>query len=170
MQDDGRYRVKAVCSDRATVLLRNCQANVPVAEWFGGYQVVTARDFILDSPIRPVIGVSYDASPGAVSFLKSEGYIVEKSDHPDDYGVYLSDLAHFQEADEKPLTHKIEQSSAPLLRYWRWPERARSALSVTGDIDSVTLIDFVLRVFENWRYKGRQNPVHAEESLSLSRA
>jgi peptidoglycan/xylan/chitin deacetylase (PgdA/CDA1 family) len=154
-QGDGRYRVKADCSDRATVLLKNSQANVPVDEWFDGYQSVTARDFVLESPTRPVIGIGWDSSPAAVSFLQSEGYIVEQSDQPDDYGIYLDNLAQFVEADEKPLSRKIEQSDVPLLRYWRWPDQAKSALSVTGDIDSMTLIDFALRIFENWRQNGR---------------
>lgn len=152
LQDDGRYRVKADCSDRATLLLKNCRVNVPVDEWFDGYQIVNARDFILDNPIRPVIGVSYDSSTAAISFLKNEGYIIERSDRPDNYGVYLDNLAQFQEADEKPLSRRVEQSNVPLLRYWRWPDSSRSALSVTGDIDSITLIDFVLRIFENWQY------------------
>jgi peptidoglycan/xylan/chitin deacetylase (PgdA/CDA1 family) len=170
LQDDGRYRVTAACSDRATVLLRNCQASVPADEWFDGYKIVTARDFILDSPMRPVIGVSPDSSPAAVSFLKSEGYIVEKSDRHDDYAVYLDNLSRFREADEKPLSLRIEQANAPLLRFWRWPDQARSALSVTGDIDSITLVDFVLRVFENWPYKGRRNPEHVIKSVSFSQA
>jgi hypothetical protein len=75
---------------------------------------------------------------------------VEQSNHPEDYGFYLNDLTQFTEADEKPLLERIEQSNAPLLRYWRWPHQARSALSITGDIDSITLIDFVLRIFENF--------------------
>jgi peptidoglycan/xylan/chitin deacetylase (PgdA/CDA1 family) len=148
---DGKYRVKADCSERATVLLKNGKVNVPVDKWFDGYQSINARDFILESPVRPVIGVGRDSAPAAVSFLQSEGYIVEPGDQPDGYAIYLGNLAQFGEAGEKPLSQEIEQSAAPLLRYWRWPDRARSALSVTGDIDSITLMDFVLRIFENWR-------------------
>jgi peptidoglycan/xylan/chitin deacetylase (PgdA/CDA1 family) len=166
-QGDDRYRVKAHCSDRATVLLRNSQVNVPVSEWLDGYQSVTAREFVLQSPKRPVIGIDRDSSPEAVSFLQREGYIVESSTRPDNYGVYLSDLAHFRESDEKLLSREIERTGAPLLRYWRWPDQARSALSVTGDIDSITLIDFVLRILENWRQDGRQRG-HAGESAENS--
>jgi peptidoglycan/xylan/chitin deacetylase (PgdA/CDA1 family) len=153
---NGRYRVKANCSENATILLKNCKANTPVAAWTDSYQSVSARDFILESPKYPVIGVSLDSSPAAVSFLKSEGFVVERSEQSDNFPIYLNDLSRFQEADEKPLSNRIEQADAPLLRYWRWPDRARSALSVTGDIDSITLIDFVLRIFENWRQNGRQ--------------
>jgi len=150
-QGNGRYRVKANCSDRATILLKNSKVNVPVDEWFDGYQSVTARDFVLESPTRPVIGVGRDSSPAAVNFLRSEGYIVELNTEPDNCGIFLNNLAQFDEADEKTLSREIEQSDAPILRYWRWPDQARSALCVSGDIDSMTLIDFVLRIFENWR-------------------
>jgi peptidoglycan/xylan/chitin deacetylase (PgdA/CDA1 family) len=154
-QDEGGYRVQAECTERATVLLKNCKANVPVNEWFDGYQSIAANNFVLDSPKRPIIGVSRESSPSAVRFLRNEGYIVEQSDHPDDYSIYFNNLGQFDEAHEKPLSQEIERSDAPLLRYWRWPNQARSALSVTGDIDSITLCDFVLRVFENWRQNWR---------------
>ena len=154
-QGEGKYRIHAECSERATLLLKNCKANVHVDEWFDGYQSFSARDFVLESPKRPVIGVSRDSSPAAVSFLQSEGYIVEKSEQPMNYGVYFNNLVQFDESLEKPLSRDIERSNAPLFRNWRWPERSRSALSVTGDIDSITLTDFFLRIVENglknWR-------------------
>ncbi len=151
----GRYRVKANCSPEATLLVKNCRVSGPVTEWSDGYQSIGARDFVIESPKRPVIGVGLDSSPEAVSFLKSEGFIVERSDQPDNCATYLTDLADFQITDEKPLAETIERSSAPRLRYWRWPNQARSALSVTGDIDAITLTDFVLRIVETWRQNRR---------------
>jgi hypothetical protein len=148
-QDDGKYRVQSECTERATLLIKNCKASVPVDEWYDGYQSITARDFVLESPTRPVIGISRDSSPAAVSFLCNEGFIVEKSDQPDNFGIYLNNLVQFDEAVERSLSQDIERSNAPLLRHWRWPEQARSALSITGDIDSITLKDFILRIMEN---------------------
>ena len=155
-QGDGKYQIKADCSARATILLKNCKTGVRAYDWFDGYQSITARDFILESPVRPVIGVSPDTSPDAVSFLRSDGFVIESNEKPDGYGIYLDNLTHFDEALKKPLLQKIEQSGAPVLRYWRWPDQVRSAISVTGDIDSVTLGDFILRIFENWRQSRRQ--------------
>ncbi|UCB42522.1 MAG: polysaccharide deacetylase family protein [Dehalococcoidales bacterium] len=154
-RSDRKYYVKAACSERATILLKNCEADAPSTEWANGYRSIIARDFTLESPVRPVIGVSSDSSPAAVKFLRTEGFVVEQSDQPDHYGLYLDDLTRFEEADEKPLSEKVEQSEAPLLRYWRWPDQARSALSITGDIDSMTIADFALRIFENWRQSRR---------------
>ena len=155
-QGNDNYQVKAHCSERATILIKYCKADKPIEEWFDDYQSIMSRDFVLRSPVRPVIGVGLDSCPAAISFLQSEGYIVEKNDQPDGYAIHLGNLAQFDEADEKPLSREINKADVPLLRYWRWPDKARSALSVTGDIDSMTLIDFVLRIFENWRQRGRQ--------------
>lgn len=154
-EGNGRYRVKADCSEKSTLLLSNCKANVLKTEWSSGYQSTSARDFVIESPKRPTIGVGRDSSQEAITFLKSEGFVVERSDQPDNYGIYLDDLADFQVTDEKPLSEKIERSGAPLLRYWRWPYLTRSALAISGDIDAMTLIDFVLRVFESQRCNGR---------------
>jgi peptidoglycan/xylan/chitin deacetylase (PgdA/CDA1 family) len=164
-EDNGRYRVKANCSEKATLLLKHCEVNGPVAEWSSGYQSISARDFVVESPSRPVIGVEPDSSSAAITFLKSEGFVVELSDQPDNYGIYLTDLANFRDADEKPLAEAIEHSNAPVLRYWRWPDHAKSALAITGDIDSITLLDFILRVFETWRQNGRADVTGVETSL-----
>ncbi len=148
-EGSGRYRVQARCSDRATILAKNCQVDANTTDWGYGYQAVNNRDFTLASPLPPVIGVGPDAPAAALNFIKSEGYVVERSSCPEDYGIYLGNLERFRETDEKPLAEELEKSEVPLIRYWRWPGSARSALSVTGDIDSITLIDFGLRILEN---------------------
>ena len=147
----GKYSVHGECSDRSTLIIKNACVNVPVEDWFDGYQIVNGRNFIFESPKRPIIGVSSSSSPAAVNFLKNEGYVVEISDTPGDYCIYFDDLNRITEADEKALAYRIDQSGAPLLRFWRWPDRARSALSITGDIDSLTIFDFVLRIIENFQ-------------------
>jgi peptidoglycan/xylan/chitin deacetylase (PgdA/CDA1 family) len=154
-QGNGEYRAKANCSERATILLRNCKVNRPTTQWFDGYQSISARDFVIQSSTRPFVGVAPSSSPHAIRFLEGEGLIVEKSDKPHNYGIYLHDLANFQESDEKRISEAIEASDAPLLRYGRWPAGAKSALAVTGDIDSITLFDFAMRVLEVWRQNGR---------------
>ena len=155
-ESNDKYRVKADCTESATLLVKNCRVNTPVTDWANGYQSINAKDFLLESSLRPVIGVSPDTSPAAMQFLKIEGFVVEQSNQPENYGLYLSGLSQFTEADEKPLSERIEQSNAPLLRCWRWPYGHKSAMSITGDIDSITLKDFILRIFENWRQNRRR--------------
>ncbi|MFA5310053.1 MAG: polysaccharide deacetylase family protein [Dehalococcoidales bacterium] len=152
----GRYRVKAACSDRAMILLRQGNISAPAGEWWDGYQNIKSRDFIVTSPARPMLGIGLNAAPAAVSFLKNEGYALEKSDEPGNYSLYLNSLEQFTPADEKPLAEQLERSGATLLRYWRWPDRHQSALTVTGDIDAMTLIDFALRIRENWAQNHRK--------------
>ncbi len=148
-EGNNRYHIKADCSGRATILLKNIESPGSSEPWFNDYRLVTEREFTVESPRRPVIGVGADSSGPALRFLKNEGYIVDTNAGREDCALFLDGLRQFGEADEKKLSARIEKSNAPLLRYWRWPERARSALSVTGDIDSITLTDFVLRIIEN---------------------
>ena len=152
-QNSGIYRVKSNCADRATILLKNVKVNVPKNDWFNGYESISVREFLLESPVRPVIGLRKDSPMAMIKFFQREGYIVELDAEPKNCGIYFGNLTHFSEDDEKLLSREVEQSGAPLIRYWRWPNQARSALSITGDIDSITLKDFVLRIFENWLQK-----------------
>ena len=46
------------------------------------------------------------------------------------------------------LVQKIESLDTPLLRFGHWPSGQRAALAISGDIDSVTIQDFFLRILE----------------------
>jgi hypothetical protein len=65
-------------------------------------------------------------------------------------------------ATEGALIRHIESTDAPLVRYWRWPSEARSALCVSGDLDALTLVDYALRFVRLW-HDGRKaaRPDHA---------
>ena len=78
----------------------------------------------------------------------AEGHIVERSVDRGAYGIYLESVDVSDEAGKKTVIDQIENSSAPLVRLWRWPNGARSCLVVSGDIDSITLVDFMMRPFE----------------------
>ena len=49
------------------------------------------------------------------------------------------------EMDELSVLKGIEASEAPLVRIWQWPFKARCALCITGDIDAMTIWDYVRR-------------------------
>jgi len=150
-----RYRFQAICSNQASVLSRNCQVFCSSTPWSEDYRVLEAHNFILESPRMPVIGLGLNTSPAAVHFLQSEGYPFEISSESDKYGLYFEDLNVFQPSDERRLVDSIHFSNAPLIRFWRWPYQYRSALSITGDIDSITLFDFALRLIEARRFRSR---------------
>jgi hypothetical protein len=60
--------------------------------------------------------------------------------------MYL-DLPSFKAEDERSLLRHIEDSRLPLVRLGRWPNGAKSALVVTGDVDALTIWDYGLRLF-----------------------
>lgn len=148
---DGKHRLEAIGSERATLLVKNVEIDTHSEDGLDGYRAATPGTYVLQSVKRPVIGVDDIAPAQAVAFLENEGYIVEKGVNPADCGLFLDGLDGFRDTDEKELYRRIEDSGAPLVKWWRWPDGARSALTVTGDIDSLTLQDFALRVYENWR-------------------
>ncbi len=158
IEDKGnsRYAIHASGPAKATLLVRNCRTSCAASAWYGKYKVLSERKFDLESPQPPVIGLALNTSPAAAGFLQKEGYPIEVSSHPEKYGLYFDNLSNFKSTDEKKLSDAIESSESPLVRFWRWPDGARSALSVTGDIDSITLWDFALRLIEARQQKRRQ--------------
>lgn len=81
-----------------------------------------------------------------ISFLRQQGYLVQISDDEEPYPLYF-DRTDFAPTDERSLLAQVEKSAGPLVRLCRWPNGARSALCVTGDIDALVLWDYGLRLF-----------------------
>ena len=95
---------------------------------------------------RPFIGVAADTPPGPVAFLREQGYIVDTSQQAADCAMYLGPTELADVRNQIQLLDLIETSSAPLVRFWRWPAGARSAFCVTGDLDALSLTDYAARV------------------------
>jgi peptidoglycan/xylan/chitin deacetylase (PgdA/CDA1 family) len=141
---DCRYRVQAAADADATLLVRGLA--VAAEPWYGHDQRTDRFDFETRSPRIPVVGVS-GRSPGALrAFLAEEGLPIEISDDAGAYGAYV-DVATPRWSEAEVL-REIETAPGPLVRIWRWPDGARSALAVTGDVDALTLRDFVTRSWE----------------------
>jgi hypothetical protein len=128
------------------MLVRAVEIDAPTVPWANGYRQVKATSFIVSAPMRPFIGLSPHASSRLSSFLRQQGYIVQVSEHPSRYPHYF-DQVEFVAEQERPLLAQIEASNCSLVRLGRWPNAARSALSITGDIDALTLWDYGLRLF-----------------------
>jgi peptidoglycan/xylan/chitin deacetylase (PgdA/CDA1 family) len=139
-----RYAVHVDADDDATILTRG----LPTTDghWSGREALTRRRDFEVESLRVPVVGVSRRSPRDVLAFLADEGFPVETSDDADVYGAHV-DVAD-RTWSESSVLRTIEAGPGPLVRIWRWPNGARSAIAVTGDIDALTLQDFALRFWE----------------------
>lgn len=156
---EGTWHVEVTSSPRATILLRGAtvaDADVSAERWWGGERRVAARRFSVKAPQRPCVGLSERSPRDVELFLAEQGYPVARcaDDHADDYGLYI-DLPEGLGAsrDEQivarsGLLQQVEQAPGPLVHFGPWPDGSRAALSITGDIDSITVQDFFLRIAE----------------------
>ncbi len=135
----GQWHIRADGPARAVLQVRDNLASP------GGYTSAPARDFTLTAAVCPCVGVSPDASPAVALFLKEQGYAVCTTERPAECAVFLAQT-QFSDADALSVLRYIDASPGPLLRFARWPNAAQSVLAVTGDIDSLTVWDYVLRL------------------------
>jgi len=145
-QQQNRYQVKVTCSKRATILIKNSRAINSHNNFIDGYQIINDKVFFIESSTKPVVGIAHSAPKALQSLLKEEGIPFEVSHNKTEYGTYLSNYDNFTQRDEIKVIEAINRSGSPLVRFWRWPEKARSALAITGDIDAITSVDYLMRV------------------------
>jgi len=152
-----RWRVRAICSPRATLLARKLTVeNLPVIAWHGNDKCLQACDCIVTSTLCPCIGLSSHTPQEVADVLHELGYPVVRASQEESYQypLYLDVPEGFGTTREEQiqqcalLLQRIEQLDAPLLYFGCWPDGKRAALAITGDIDSVTVQDFFLRIFE----------------------
>ena len=93
------------------------------------------------------VGLPASAPEPVVAFLREQGYIVDTTDTAMRCAIYL-DAGTLDGLTQVQLVDHIEASPGPLARYWRWPDGAKSALCITGDLDALTLLDYAGRLFD----------------------
>lgn len=141
--DGHKYKLVGGPGDDATILARGLATN---GVWYDRWSIVEPGA-ALESPSPPWISVPRDSSPELAEFLKNEGFVVRLGE-PDQAALHLDGWRSFRPEDSRRLLAEIEATTAPLVRLWRWPRRARFAISLTGDVDSMSLLDFLRRPFE----------------------
>ncbi len=154
----GSWQVSATCTPRATLLGRHMEIEERSAHpWSGAEQRIESDNFTVHASCLPCLALS-PRTPGEVEeFFYEQGYPVTPGVEERaraDYACYL-DLPEGlgknreeQRTLRSELLQKIEHLEAPLLRFGYWPSAQRAALAVSGDIDSVTIQDFFLRILE----------------------
>jgi peptidoglycan/xylan/chitin deacetylase (PgdA/CDA1 family) len=151
------WLVEADCTPRATLLARHLIADYAYTTPWSGVDVrIHAHRFIVHCSQCPCIGLSPQTPQEVVDFLYEQGYPVVRcsAEEADVYTLYLDIPEGFgmtrQEQVQRRsiLVQQIEQVEGPLLRFGCWPEGQQAALAISGDIDSVTIQDFFLRILE----------------------
>jgi hypothetical protein len=142
---EGAWLVDAPDDAAATVVGRGVTTDSELRPWTGRYSLVP-RSTEVRCRTAPWVVVDEDASASLVHFLEEEGYVVRRGKGAG--GVRVKGFQEFGETDKRAVIDAIEADSAPVVRLSRWPRGARCALSLTGDVDSMTLLDFVRRPLE----------------------
>ena len=161
-QSSNRWLITAECTARATVVARNVAVeDSNTTPWFKDDLQVEAHTFTVQSTHCPCIGVSPQSPQEIDDFLCEQGYPFMRCtpEEAQRYAYYLDMPEGLGETREEQLHRKsklvqhIETLAAPFVYFGCWPEGRRAALSITGDIDSVTVQDFFLRIIEVYRQK-----------------
>jgi hypothetical protein len=144
---DAGLHLSFACSDRATILVKGLATDSEEPPWDGVYRQLRARSLEVPAEPRPFLGLPTNTPPGRVAFLREQGYILDMGELASRCATYLDATVLDRPRSDVDLISLIEASPGPLVRYWRWPNGARSVLSITGDLDAVTLLDYAARLF-----------------------
>jgi len=159
---DGYWQVEATCTPRTTILARHLTvADQPMEPWYGEDMRVQSQKFIVNAATCPCIAVSLQTPEEVLNFLYEQGYSVIRCAQEEAhlYAIYIDEREwKGATSDEKAnykrdLVQQIEALEKPLLRFGCWPDGCRSALCISGDIDSITVQDFFLRIVEVFGYR-----------------
>jgi hypothetical protein len=141
-QGFGALRVSVRGPEGVTLLGRGL--DLPGKPLPDGYVRIDVTDVEVRATVRPFLAVHPSCAPSLITFLREQGYIIELTDSPDEHAYFVR-RERFLPEDQRGLLNELEGGRFPLLRLARWPHGARSALSVTGDVDALTIWDYASR-------------------------
>lgn len=153
---DGTFRTWICLPPRVTMLTKHADGgSAGQRHFFDGYVLAPPAQsrngktaFPLYKGRKSTIGLSPGCSTDAEMFLKEEGFMTERSHNPEEYAVFIRGYENFSKTDETRLLAEVENTPFPALRIWRWPDGMQSAFTISADVDSVTLMDFVRRALQ----------------------
>lgn len=135
------------CSDRATILVKGLAVDGSEPLWDGTYRRLRISTLQVPAEPRPFLGLPASTPAHTVTFLREQGYILDLTEAAPRCATYLDPAVLRGLTSQVGLVNFIEGTAGPLIRYWRWPNGARSCLSITGDLDALTLLDYAARLF-----------------------
>jgi peptidoglycan/xylan/chitin deacetylase (PgdA/CDA1 family) len=154
---DDRWQVEATCDVRATLVARHVQLEGQTATaWYGADQRIAAHSCVVRASVCPAIALSQQTAQDVEDFLQEQGYPVVRVSQEDAarYALYvdmpegLGNARTEQLKQRSVLIEQLEGLDKPLIYFGCWPDGQRAALAISGDIDSVTVQDFFLRILE----------------------
>jgi peptidoglycan/xylan/chitin deacetylase (PgdA/CDA1 family) len=145
--EDDHITISIAHPTELAMLVKSLDPGLPSNPYNKNYQIVDSKEITLPKSPRPLIGLSQDSSQHLYDYLKQQGYLVERGNSNQEYSYYF-DQKEFTAADGISIVHDIENSQNALVKLCRWPNGARSALAITGDIDAITYWDYLLRLIE----------------------
>lgn len=114
-----------------------------VVEPLTGVSRVLGPEAEVRSRRRPVIGIDGNTSSNFRRNIRELGYFYDITTDKDSVSLFID-----READVGELETIIGRCPNPLLADTRWPAPYKAAMAVTGDIDCLTLGDFLRRFKE----------------------
>jgi peptidoglycan/xylan/chitin deacetylase (PgdA/CDA1 family) len=106
--------------------------------------------FTIKSRFKPVIGILPGFSEESVRYLVNEGFIIDSDTDLNRCALVLDSK---RSRNNRESLQAVDEAKGPLIRFWRWPGRFKSALAISTDVDAMSLWDFVRRArhFHNFR-------------------
>jgi|SRR5579859_3176028 len=156
------WNVETLCHPRTTLLARHLSfTDQPTTRWSDSDVRIRSQCFRVHATKCPSIALSSQTPQEVLDFLQEQGYpaVYCSQEEAPKYALYLDipgglgKTPEEQTRQRSALVQQVEELEAPLLHFGCWPDGNRAALSITGDIDSVTIQDFFRRVIEVYRHR-----------------
>jgi hypothetical protein len=145
---DGSLNLTLPVSSRAHWVARGM--NLPDStRWIGKYMTLSGKSYQFPANIRPFIGVDNSISTSIIDKLVNHGYILDQTESAKYCSIFLDRLSLLDYPTEAALINMIENLDRPLIRLWPWPDGYCSALCITGDLDALSLLDYLNRMNSN---------------------
>ncbi len=148
VRDDDSYVLNFHCTSRATILYRGFEPMVPANPWDASYFQIKNLRLNVHSAIRPFIGLAVNAPQWVETTLRGMGYILETGATAAQCSLYIDENCLRSLGNAVALIDYVERDSRPLVRFWPWPDGARSALCITGDLDALSFMDYAVRLLK----------------------
>lgn len=122
-----------------------CKGTSVIVRTGGAERIAEPSSVLVEGTARPCVGVAPGSNREAVQALADIGHIIEAGDRDGDYAAHLGALDDASYATIEACKRTIADCKGPLVRFGTWPHGNHSAFAATGDIDALTIWDFIHR-------------------------